>query len=47
MLHDSFANLGAPGPEPIWLRLAIGAWCIVTMVAPAGLARWLIRRRFV
>jgi hypothetical protein len=47
MLHDSFADIGAPGPEPIWLRLAISAWCIVTMVAPVGLARWLIRRRFV
>lgn len=46
MLHDSFANLRAPGPEPIWLRLAISAWCIVTMVAPARLARRLVRRRF-
>ncbi len=46
MLRDSFANLRAPGPESIWLRVAISGWCIATMVAPRALARWLIRRRF-
>ena len=46
LLRDSFANLLTPGPESIGLRVAIIGWCIATMVAPAPLARWLIRRRF-
>ena len=46
MLRDSFANLTAPGPESIWLRVAISGWCLATMVAPSPMARWLIRRRF-
>jgi hypothetical protein len=46
MLRDSFANLLAPGPESIWMRVAITGWCIATMVAPDPLARSLIRHRF-
>lgn len=46
MLRDIFINLTVPGPESIWLRVAISGWCLATMVAPSPMARWLIRRRF-
>jgi hypothetical protein len=46
MMRNSLDNLLAPGPESIWLRIAIVGWCISTMVVPRPLARWLIRRRF-
>ena len=45
MLRDSFGNIVAPGPEPVWLRTVILGWCLLTLAAPAPMARWLVRRR--
>lgn len=46
MLRDSFANLGAPGPESAWHRVTVGLWSIVTLISPPPLARRLIRARY-
>lgn len=45
MLRDSFTTLFAPGPEPVWLRMAVLAWCVATLTAPRPVGRWLVRRR--
>lgn len=46
MLCDAITSLFAPGPESISHRLAVAAWCLVTLLAPLALARRLIRWRF-
>lgn len=46
MLGDSVASLFAPGPESVCHRLAVTTWCLVTLLAPIGFARRLIKWRF-
>jgi glycosyltransferase involved in cell wall biosynthesis len=46
MMWDSIANLFAPGPESAAHRLAVSAWCVATLVAPARVARRLVTWRF-
>jgi glycosyltransferase involved in cell wall biosynthesis len=46
MMWDSIANMFAPGPESAGHRLAVSAWCVATLVAPARLAHRLVTWRF-
>jgi glycosyltransferase involved in cell wall biosynthesis len=46
MMWVSIANLFAPGPESAAHRLAVSAWCVATLVAPARVARRLVTWRF-
>ena len=43
---DAVRNVSSPGPESVVLRLATALWCLVTLLAPAPIARRLIRWRF-
>ncbi len=46
MLRDSIANIFAPGPESATHRVAVAAWCIVTLFSPDPVAKRLINWRF-
>jgi hypothetical protein len=46
MLRDSVVTIGAPGPESAPHRLAVAAWCLTTLLAPAPVARRLVTWRF-
>jgi glycosyltransferase involved in cell wall biosynthesis len=46
LLKDTMADLFAPGPEPVFERIVVAAWCMTTLLAPTPVARWLIARRF-
>lgn len=46
MVVDSFTGIFAPGCEGVAYRLAVSAWCLTTLLAPAPLARRLIAWRF-
>ncbi len=46
MLRDSLASLSAPGPESVCHRVAVTAWCLMTLLAPLPVARRLVTWRF-
>jgi hypothetical protein len=46
LLRDAASSLLSPGPEGLRRRLAIVAWSVATLAAPAPIARRLIQRRF-
>jgi glycosyltransferase involved in cell wall biosynthesis len=46
MMRNIAGALFAPGPEPFPLRVAVSAWCWVTLIAPRAIALRLITRRF-
>ncbi len=45
-MADSVRNLMLPGSEPMKRRLKLAAWSLVTLAAPAPLAKRLVQRRF-
>ena len=45
-LRDCVVSPFVPGPESLGHRLAVSTWCLVTLLAPAPVARRLITRRF-
>lgn len=46
MMRNIVGALFAPGPEPFAHRVAVSAWCWLTLVAPRPIALQLISRRF-
>lgn len=46
MFWDSLTSASAPGWESLSYRLAVTVWCLVTLLAPASVARRLIDWRF-
>jgi glycosyltransferase involved in cell wall biosynthesis len=46
MFRDSITNVFVPGPESVRFRLAVAAWCLMTLLAPAPIAKRLISWRF-
>jgi hypothetical protein len=46
MLFDTLRAPLQTGPEPVRQRLTVSAWCLLTLLAPAELARRLIGLRF-
>lgn len=46
MLRDTITSVFGPGPESVRHRVGASAWCLVTLLAPAAVARRLLTWRF-
>ncbi len=46
MFVDALRSPRQPGPEPLLHRLVIAGWSLATLVAPPGVARALVARRY-